>query len=148
MRATILLADAAQAISGKLYILGGGWSITGPDPVPFSVAVKIEVPWDQANVSHDVRLELLDGDGRLVLLPHDPDAEPQPLVIDGAVEVGRPPKLLPGTPLDSVLAINFPTGLPLDPGHRYEWRLFINDETRHEWTVGFTTRPRPPSRGQ
>ena len=32
MKVTMLLADSAQAIEGKLYILGGGWSITGPDP--------------------------------------------------------------------------------------------------------------------
>ena len=38
MKVTILLADAAQAVEGKLYILGGGWSITGPDPSPMSRA--------------------------------------------------------------------------------------------------------------
>jgi hypothetical protein len=27
MKLTMLLADAAEAVNGKLYILGGGWSI-------------------------------------------------------------------------------------------------------------------------
>jgi hypothetical protein len=34
VKVTMLLADAAQAVDGKLYILGGGWTITGPDPIP------------------------------------------------------------------------------------------------------------------
>ena len=29
-KVTMMLADAAQAVEGKLYILGGGWSVTGP----------------------------------------------------------------------------------------------------------------------
>ena len=39
MKVTILLADAAQAAEGKLYVLGGGWSITGPDPSPMALAI-------------------------------------------------------------------------------------------------------------
>ena len=31
----MMLCDAAQVSDGKLYVLGGGWSMTGPDPVPF-----------------------------------------------------------------------------------------------------------------
>ena len=34
----MLLCDAAQVSDGKLFILGGGWSMTGPDPVPSAVA--------------------------------------------------------------------------------------------------------------
>jgi len=26
----MMLADAAQAVNGKLYIMGGGWSVMGP----------------------------------------------------------------------------------------------------------------------
>src|SRR5213078_2286630 len=63
LRATLLLADAAQAVEGKLYVLGGGWSVTGPQPVPMAIALKIDVPWDQANTRHSWRLELLDADG-------------------------------------------------------------------------------------
>ena len=56
MKVTILLADAAEAVNGKLYVLGGGWSITGPDPSPMALAIKIEVPWDQSNQPHVCRL--------------------------------------------------------------------------------------------
>jgi|SRR5680860_1054747 len=140
----MLLADHAEAVNGKLYILGGGWSVTGPRPVPFAIALKIDVPWDRANDPHRLRLELLDGDGRPVETRQQPDSEPLPVSVTGTFEVGRPPGVIRGTPLDSVLVINFPGGLELPPGDRYEWRLFINDATDEDWTVGFTTRPLPP----
>jgi hypothetical protein len=31
MKVTMMRADAVQAVAGKLYILGGGWSVTGPE---------------------------------------------------------------------------------------------------------------------
>ena len=48
----MLLCDAAQVSDGKLFILGGGWSMTGPDPVPSAVALKIDVDWHEAGRSH------------------------------------------------------------------------------------------------
>lgn len=140
----MLLADAAEAVNGKLYILGGGWSVTGPGPVPFAIAIKVEVPWDQANMQHNLRLELVDSDGHPVMVAQEQEQEPRPLVINGDFEVGRPPGLPRGTPLDSVLAISFPSGLPLEAGTRFEWRLAINGEGRQDWRVTFTTRPAPP----
>jgi len=53
-------------------------------------------------------------------------------------EVGRPPGLKPGTPLDFPVAVNS-TPLPLEPG-RYEWRLTIDGATREDWTMPFTVR--------
>ena len=67
IRATMLLADSAQAVEGKLYILGGGWNITGPDPTPSAIAVYIEVSWDLSNMRHPWSLELVDSDGQPVL---------------------------------------------------------------------------------
>jgi hypothetical protein len=64
MKVNLLLADHADAVGGKLYINGGGWNVTGPQPVPFAIAMLIEVPWDQTNTKHRVLLELLDADGK------------------------------------------------------------------------------------
>ena len=44
----MLLCDAAQVADGKLFVLGGGWSLTGPDPVPSAIALKIDVDWHEA----------------------------------------------------------------------------------------------------
>jgi len=135
----MLLADAAQAVNGKLYVLGGGWSITGPQPTPMALAVKLEVPWDRANLKHAWRLELLDEDGAPVEVPGPPGGELQPLQLGGELETGRPPGLKPGTPLDVPLAFNFPP-MPIPPGGRYEWRFSI-DGIDDAWSVAFSTRP-------
>ena len=134
MKASLLLADAAQVVQGKLYILGGGWSITGPEPTPSAIAIKIDVPWDEANRRHRFQLNLLDADGKPVIIGN------QPVSITGEFEAGRPAGLLPGTPLDVTLAINIGP-LPIQPGSRYVWRLSINDRSDEDWELAFTIRP-------
>jgi hypothetical protein len=141
MKVTILLADSAQAVEGKLYILGGGWSVTGPEPVPSALAIKIEVPWDRANHRHDLQIALLDVDGQPVKVPTA--IGDVPLELKSQFEVGRPAGLLPGTPLDVALAVNL-ASLPLRPGQRYVWRCTINGETDESWQVAFSTREQPP----
>ena len=140
MMATLLLADAAQAIDNKLYILGGGWSVTGPDPSPSALAIALKVPWDEANRRHDLRVELLDSDGHPVRL--GAAEEGQRFVIESNFEVGRPPGLRPGTPIDLGLAINVGP-VPLPPGGRYEWRLSIDGQSEAHWHAAFSTRPLP-----
>lgn len=141
MKVIILLADSAQAVNGKLYVLGGGWSITGPNPSPSALAIKIEVPWDEANKKHKMKLQLLDTDGRPVIIP-TPVGE-QPLLLEGEFEVGRPPGLKPGTPIDFAAAFNMPP-FPLKPDGRYVWKLWINGESNENWEVAFSTAPHPP----
>jgi hypothetical protein len=134
----MLLSDFAQVSDGKLIVVGGGWSLTGPDPTPFGIAILIRVPWDRANQRHFMRLELLDADGQPVDVETD-DGE-QPLVIfdDLEFEVGRPAGLKPGTPLDFPVAVNVGP-LPLAPGV-YEWRLSIDGATDEDWRLPFTVR--------
>ena len=62
----------------------------------------------------------------------------QTVAFGGEFEVGRPPGLKPGTPLDFPVAVNS-TPLPLEPG-RYEWRLTIDGTSREDWTLPFTVR--------
>lgn len=146
MKVTMLLADSAQAVNGKLYILGGGWSITGPDPAPMAIAIKIEVPWDQANKRHALKLALVNEDGQPVLVP-TPTGD-RPVELNGEFEVGRPAGLKEGTPLDVALAINIGP-LPLQSGGRYVWRCSIDDKSSEDWQVAFTTRPvQKPGGGQ
>lgn len=139
MKVTMLLADSAQEVGGKLYILGGGWSITVPG-TPSAVAMKFEVPWDRANQRHKIELELVTADGEPVLV--GPEGEQVPLRIEGTLEVGRPVGLKPGTPIDAAMAINLGP-LPLEPDRRYQWRLKIDGHEDEDWTLGFTTRQMP-----
>ena len=136
----MLLADYAQVADGKLIVVGGGWSLTGPDPVPFGIAILVHVPWDQANRRHVLRLELVDADGVAVTVPSD-DGDEAPIVFfdDIEFEVGRPAGIKPGTPLELPLAVNS-SPLPLEPGARYEWRLSIDGAGDEDWRLAFTVR--------
>ncbi len=138
MKVTLMLADSAQAVGGKLYILGGGWSIAGPGPVSMAIAIKIEVPWDQANRQHTLRLSLVDQDGRAVMVPA-PTGD-RAIEFTSNVEVGRPPGLRAGTPLDVTMAINMGS-IPIPPDGRFVWQCYINDQTQDDWRVAFSTRP-------
>jgi hypothetical protein len=144
MRVRLLLCDAAQAVNGKLYILGAGWNLTGPQPIPSALAIQIDVPWDQANRRHKIVLKLVTDDGTPVTAP-TPDGN-RPVEIDAGFEVGRPAGHKPGTPLSVVLALNIGP-LQLQPESRFEWRCEINGETSEEWTVGFSTRPAQKQQG-
>ncbi|MEZ5243641.1 MAG: hypothetical protein R2707_00975 [Acidimicrobiales bacterium] len=141
VRVTMLLADSAQVADGKLYILGGGITAMGPRPQPIGIAIRIEVPWDRANVPHTWRLDLLDEDG------HPLTVREKPLVVHGRFEAGRPAGLKPGTPLSVPLAINFPA-VPATPGKSYTWQLSIDGTTQVDWRQSFHMRAganNPPS---
>ena len=134
----MLLADFAQVSDGKLTVVGGGWSLTGPDPVPFGIAILIRVPWDQANYGHVMTLELLDADGNPVEVETEEGVQPVVFFDDFPFEVGRPAGLKPGTPLDFPVAVNSGP-LPLVSGV-YEWRLTIDGETDDDWRLPFSVR--------
>lgn len=133
----MLLCDAAQVADGKLYILGGGWSIVGPDPMPCAVALKIDVDWTEAGRPHHWELYLVDEDGQPVLF--DTPEGVHPTEVKGDFTVGRPETLREGSPIDVALALNF-LPMPLPPGRRFTWRLTIDGESHPDWVLAFSTR--------
>ena len=130
----MMLADAAQEVNGKLYVLGGGWSVTGPVLPPMALALKLDVPWSAANEEHEFLLVLVDADGHPVRVGGD-DSEVR---AGGTFEVGRPPGLPAGTDIDFAFAVTVPS-LPLAPG-RFAWQLWIDGETREDWQRPFQVR--------
>jgi hypothetical protein len=138
MEVTMLLCDAAQAIGGKLYILGGGWTIIFQPhvPVPMSLAIKIDVPWDRSNQSLHFDVQLVDLDGEPV------DLGDGPIAASADFEVGRPAGLKPGTPIDVALALPFGM-LALGPG-QYVWQLEIEGAAVR---APFRVLPGPPAPG-
>ena len=130
----MMLADAAQEVNGKLYVLGGGWSVTGPVLPPMALALKLDVPWSAANQPHEFLLVLIDADGHPVRVGDD-DGEVR---AGGTFEVGRPPGLPAGTDIDFAFAVTVPS-LPLAAG-RYAWQLWIDGETREDWQRPFQVR--------
>jgi hypothetical protein len=127
VKTMVLLCDHAQEVGGKLYVLGGGWSIYRGSPVTMALAVKIAVPWEGANTPHSFTARLVTEDGADPVLPL-PDGTSAPSVIqfEGRFEAGRPAGVPPGSDLDAPFAVNI-AGLPLVAG-RYEWRLAIDNE--------------------
>lgn len=119
MRGYILLADFAEAIGGKLYIQGGGWSHVQLDAplLDVYVAGMVFVPWDDANRRRRLLLQLFDADGAEVTF------DGQPVEMRGEFEVGRPPGMTPGTEIEFPISAKF-AGMPLQPG-RYRFQLSV-----------------------
>ncbi|MDQ3994269.1 MAG: hypothetical protein M3265_05700 [Actinomycetota bacterium] len=122
MDATLLLCDFAEAVNGKLYVMGGGWNVlfAGGQPVNTALAILVVVPWDQTNQKHELAIELLTDDGEPV------EVGGQQVAVSGEFEVGRPPGVKPGTSMNTPFVWNF-NGLVLDPGG-YEWKLAIDGD--------------------
>jgi hypothetical protein len=84
-----ILADRAEAVNGKVYMMGGGWDrLTVQDfnlPVAVSFALGILVPWNATNESHRLQVTIEDQDGR-----------PVDFRLETEFVVGRPPLTSPG----------------------------------------------------
>lgn len=90
----LILADSAQVVGNKLYLLGGGWDqlvINTGFPVEqrCAIALSVRVPWNETNQKHTLEVEVVS---------EDPQTEaPESLLKVGAqFEVGRPPGIPPG----------------------------------------------------
>ena len=101
----LMLADNAQAVDGKLYILGGAWNMLRFPQFPASlivgIAVAIDVDWNETNRRHHLDIHFEDADGN--------DMEPR---IGADFEAGRPPGAIAGAELRIVLAVNGPISIP------------------------------------
>jgi hypothetical protein len=113
----LLVADRAEAVNGKLYLLGGGWDrITLPQfpgPANFDVALGVLVGYTETNERHVFTIALEDDDNQAVLGP-----------IDGQIELGRPPGLKPAQPQRFLVAVRGPFPLPA-PGC-YHWVVTLD----------------------
>jgi len=136
----MLLCDAAQVADGKLYILGGGWSMTGPDPVPSAVALKIDVDWHEAEIPHHWELFLEDADGQPVMV-ETPDGA-QPVEVRGDFTVAHPPGIPEGSPIDVALAVNLGP-IPLAAGHASPG---ASPSTASRWPTPRSASRRDPAR--
>src|SRR5579862_4107280 len=121
----MLLCDSAQVADGKLYILGGGWSITGPVPIPSAVAFKLDVEWHELSSPHHWELFLEDADGQPVMI-ETPEGT-QPVEARGDFALAQPVEVLEGSSVPVPMAVNLGP-LPLAPASRFTWRLVVDGE--------------------
>jgi hypothetical protein len=87
--AFVMVADHAEALNGKLYINGGGWTdlqrpvILGqaPPPTAFSIALSVYIPWGETNRPIALKVTVEDEDGN------------KQFDISTPVVAGRPPQM-------------------------------------------------------
>ncbi len=85
----LILADSAQVVGNKLYMLGGGWDrliVNKGLPVTrqVAIAVSFKVPWSETNEKHSFEIEIATEDGKSLGKSN------------GQFEIGRPVGVQPG----------------------------------------------------
>ena len=101
-----LLADAAQAVGGKIFVLGGGWNLfraaNYPAPVHLAVAIGLGFTSDEVGVKYPLNVVIADEAG----VPIVPEMK-------GQVETGQlAPDIPKGTSVKIPVAINVNMSLP------------------------------------
>lgn len=101
-----LLADAAQAVGGKIFVLGGGWNLfrsaTFPAPVQLAVAIGLGFTSNEVGVKCPLSVVIADEAG----VPIIPE-------VKGQVETGQTAPDMPKTASVKIpVAININLSLP------------------------------------
>ncbi|MBI2908310.1 MAG: hypothetical protein HYX92_11735 [Chloroflexi bacterium] len=131
----LMLADRAEAINGKIYMMGGGWDrLYVPDFAQhqsISIATGILVPWNATNRTHSLALRVETQDAtELAALGLNFNA-------------GRPPLLGQGESQRVVLAFQLSIRLPA-PG-TYVVKALVNDAESKRTVFHAQALPKPPA---
>jgi hypothetical protein len=129
-----LLADAVQAVEGKLYVLGGGWDtlLVGRFPVrhhTLAIGLRLRVPWSSESQSVRFTVGLQDADG-VSLLPNDihHKVDIKPRASDSRQDFGV------------VRSVTF-NNLTFKKAGDYSFVITLDDEVVHR--LRFTVKQRP-----
>lgn len=129
----LILADHAEAINGKIYLMGGGWDVRTvrdfSQPVPLTLALAVLVPWTATNQRHRLQVRVEDADGR------------QLAEVKGEFVAGRPPHLTEGTTQRIPLAFQHIPVLLGGPGI-YVVIAALNDQDQKRTTFNAVAPPR------
>src|SRR6266851_3674666 len=120
----VTVADHAEAVNGKLYLHGAGWSDMVQPPGPggqpgishLGIAASILVGWNETNRRFPLSIMIVHEDGDEIVK------------LDAQIEAGRPPGITPGTDFRSLLAIN--ANLAFPKTGRYDVRAELEGERR------------------
>lgn len=160
---TFVVADyMAVGPQSKLTFVGAGISFVSVDPMsgqsaPLSICATATFHPKFVGESPQVVLTLETEDGAVLELPARADQlEGQPVRVEVGSATPLAQTVIDGfeIPADAIrpkvnVLMQFQNGLPLQPGHRYVWRITIDGETRDDWTesiyVAKSINPTPPS---
>ncbi|MEJ5220475.1 MAG: hypothetical protein WHT63_00530 [Tepidiforma sp.] len=131
-----LLADHAEVLNGKLYLMGGGWDVrqapAAPARAQFAVAIGVRVEWDETNVPIALQLRLEDDDGAAVFQ------------LAGQLNVGRPPHVPAGSSQLIQAAVALNAELPAYGGYRAAVRASMPGGREDARALPFRLVPAPP----
>ena len=101
----LILANRAEVLNGKLYMMGGAWDRRHfrdiAAPVPLTIVVGVLVPWNLTNEPHRLRIRLEDEDGGAL-----------PPEVEATINVGRPASATQGQSFRATAVINNRWTLP------------------------------------
>ena len=125
----LILADWAEVIGNKLYLMGGGWDYlqhSGMFPYTQQVgmAASFLVPWDETNQRHAFIIEILTDNG-----------EPQGPSLQGHLEAGRPVGVRAGSTQRLQLATNISLRLERPGGYVVQLKVSESVLLRTPFTV-------------
>ena len=119
----LLLADRAEVLNGKLYMMGGAWDRRQvrdiSSPLSITIVVGVLVPWNLTNEPHRLRIRIEDEDGTLV----PPDVE-------ATINVGRPVNATQGQSFRATAVINNRWALPRHGTYRVVAAMAGQDQKR------------------
>jgi len=105
-----LIADYAEVVNGKLYLMGGGWDTTHAAQIPatirLAVAIGVRVGWAETGQEFPVLVTVEDDDGKEFVR------------IQGNVNTTRAASAVPGAAQLAQIAANLPITLPAFGGYR------------------------------
>lgn len=106
-----ILADKAEAINGKLYLMGGGFQTVAmaqiPGPASFDVGIGVSQDYHETSDNHVVSLTLEDADNAVILGP-----------VTFPFATGRPPGFPPGDELRWICAVQGPFPIPAEGNYQ------------------------------
>jgi len=90
----LILADAAQVVGAKLYLMGGGWDhLQANRPFPIeqrcAIALALKVAWNETNRKSNIEIEVASED-------ENTEESRSLMKVNGQFELGRPPGIRPG----------------------------------------------------
>jgi hypothetical protein len=121
-----ILADAVQAVAGKLYVLGGGWDTLHAARFParhpsLGIGLRVRVPWTQMDQQFTLSVDLVDEDGHSVFGDKS---------IKQPFRSGRPKGIPDGLDIGVVRAITI-NGLVFPKEGGYSFVVSIDDVESH-----------------
>jgi len=100
----LLVADRAEVVNGKLYLMGGSWDRIQPQQFPhrmmLGIAMGVRIPFAYTDDQHTVAIELMHNDTRMI-------------GFEAKLATGRPPGMA-GMDMLVPMAFNIPIAIPAE----------------------------------